>query len=222
MKWLRTRAIRLLLCAAPSALLGCGPQRPNIDYYLSSRADLQRIRRVVFVDLSQESSFPAISDDMSEALFQALQGGNFFHIDRIARDDPHCRDLPLDARQAFTVKDLAAMREAFGCDALLFGRVSHFRSYPRMQIGLFLRLLDLKEGKLVWGVENIWDTTDKTIENRAKEFYEKQMRSGYEPAEWSLLMKSPKAFQKFVAFEVAGTLTYERRQAGRKPGIFGI
>lgn len=222
MKWRRI-PLAEMLTGLLIAGAGCShppPPQAQLGCYLSSPQDLRRIHRVVLLELTQDSSVPPIARDMTESLFRAAQARNLFHIDQIARDDPLCRDLPLDGRGVYTIKDLMAMREALDCDAILFGRVTHYRSYPRMQIGLYVRLLDLQNGKLVWAVEHIWDSTDKATETRIKEFFESQMRSGYEPAQWELVTQSPKAFQKFVAFEIGQTLAPSQgdTQRIRAPG----
>ena len=75
-----------------------------------------------------------------------------------------------------------------------------------MQIGLFLNLVDLREGRLIWGVDHIWDTTNRLTERSIERFFVKEMRSGYGPANWRLGLLSPRMFGKFVAHEAAGTL----------------
>jgi hypothetical protein len=84
--------------------------------------------------------------------------------------------------------------------------MSDFRPHPRMQMGLSLRLLDLKRGQLAWAVDHVWDTTDKAVEKRIERYFNDQIRSGYEPMDSRLIMISPKAFEKFIAYEVAETL----------------
>ena len=87
---------------------------------------------------------------------------------------------------------------------------------PRMQIGLYLQLLDLRRGRLVWGLDHTWDTTDRATEQRIKAFFRSRMRDGYGPLDWRMAVTSPKVFQKFVACEVAETLTPD------PPAVAGI
>ncbi len=143
---------------------------------------------------------------MTIALSHAIQTRRLFRIEVVRRRDPLCRTLSLEGKAGFTMKQLQDMRETFQCDGILLGSVRDFRPHPRTQVGLHLRLLDLRNGRLVWAVDEVWDTTDKAIEKRIKRFFDSQMRSGLEPMDWQLVMISPKAFGKFIAYEVAATL----------------
>lgn len=198
------------LCLVPAVLAGCAAQEKvppaDIGFDFSSPQDVLRIKRVVFVELACDGRYPQIAEGMTEALFRSIQERKIFHVDVVRMNDPVCRDLSLQKREPYTIKELHQMRQGLKCDALLFGTISAFRPYPRMQMALYLRLLDLDRGKLVWGVDHIWDTTNKNVEKRIRAFFAGQMRSGYNPVRERLVLMSPTAFQKFVAYEVVGTL----------------
>jgi hypothetical protein len=204
-----TDALPLLLTWVLAAVAGCAgtPPARGVNCWLSSRSDLRRIHRVVLVELDGDGSAPQVARSLTESLFRALQSTRLFHVDVVAATDAVCLDLPLDKREPFTIEEMAAIRRQLRCDAVLLGRVSHYQPYPHMQLGLYLRLLDLRDGKLVWGVDHVWDTTDKAVEDRIRRFFDRQMRSGWEPEHWSLVLKSPRAFRRFVAYETAGTIS---------------
>ncbi|MCK4626685.1 MAG: hypothetical protein KAV00_15330, partial [Phycisphaerae bacterium] len=186
--------------------------------YLSSPEHLGRINRVVFVQLTGRDSCPGIAEDMTVALSHAIGARRLFRMDVVTRDDPRCKTLSLDGWAGFTIKQLRDMRETFQCDAILLGAIRDFRPHPRMQMGLDLRLMDLRDGRLVWGIDHVWDTTDKAITRRVKRFFNSRMRDGYEPMNWQLAMISPKVFEKFVAFEVVETLPEgHEMKTNRKP-----
>jgi len=188
---------------------GCGRRdiaRADINYCLPSPKRVMRMNRVVFITLENRKGTPQIAEGMTEALAGAIQGRKLFHIDVVPATASACEDLPLSQREPYSMKELNNMRSALKCDAVLLGSVSQFHTYPRMQIGIYLRLLDLKNGTLAWGVDHIWDTTDKQTEDRIRRFFDSRMRSGYAPAQWRLGLISPKVFQKFIAYEVARTL----------------
>ena len=211
------------ICAIALAAGGCQPApRPvsaGINCHLPSPRDLAGLHRVVFVELDDASGHPGVARSATRALYKSIQARRLFHVDVIWRDDPVCRDLPLDKREAFTLADLTSIRQELRCDALLFGRITNFLPYPRMQMGLYLRLLDLKGGKLLWAVDHMWDMTDREVELRAEGFYEGRMRDLYGPAKSDVLLMSPAAFHRFVAFEISQTLAPQsasdrQKQAG--------
>ena len=209
----KSALLRLLLLVVLSlgAVGGCGqtPEPPEepIGFYVSSRHDVLRTARVVFIELAGEGECtPELARQAAEALAYAIQQRQLFRLDIVARTDPMCRDLPLDRLEALTLPDLSAMRSALRCDAVLFGHVSQFQPYPRMKMGLVLKLINLKDGKLVWGVDHTWDTADRTTEWRIRSYFDSEVRSGYDPLSYELVFASPRAFQRYVAHEVARTL----------------
>ena len=201
----------LLAGVAPLALLvaaGCCPSAPpaSINHHLSSPEDLDSIRRVVFIELPQEPGYAGIAEDTTVAVAEAIRARRLFRLDVIGRDDPICETVMLESAEGFSMAQLRQMRDTFHCDAILLGRVRNFRPHPCMRVGLDLCLLDLRRGKPVWVVDHTWDTTDKVVEKRIKQYYCQQLKSGLEPMEWQIVTISPQAFEKFVAFETAQTL----------------
>jgi len=106
----------------------------------------------------------------------------------------------------FTLEQILAIREALKCDGILLGTVTEFRPYPHMAVGLRLKLLDLRDGQLLWALEQIWDSADKTTEKRIKSYFKSEKRTGFAPLHEELVAVSPLEFIKFVSYEMAGTL----------------
>ncbi len=208
MKRENNSALLLLVVLLLAVSVGCTRevQRANIGHHLSSAEDVFRIQNVVFVELSNEGCSREIARQMTDSVRLAVQRRNLFLIRAVYRSDPIFEKLALPNRQPLTLAQISSLRETLKCDALIFGSVGHFRPYPNMQIGLYVNLVDLRQGRLIWGVDHIWDSSDKLIEGRIEEFFRKEMRSGYEPANWRLGLLSPRMFGKFVAHETAATL----------------
>lgn len=190
------------------ACAGCGPRTDEgkINFYLPRPQDLTRIGRVAMVELSYDGHHPGLQRGVTDALVTAIRDKSLFHLEVVRSDDPRLEQLPAGLHRRSSYQDLAAVRKTLGCDALLIGSIQRFEPYPRMQVGLLLRLLDLKNGRLVWGLEHTWDTSDQATELRIREFFRSRMRRDYDPLDWRLALVSPRAFHKYVACEVAGTL----------------
>jgi len=160
----------------------------------------------VFIELADRSGHPQFAQTMTEAVCRAVREKKLFHVDVLRQSEPVCRLLPLEKRDAYSFRELMEMRQRLNCDAVLFGCVDSFQPYPHMQTGVYLRLLDLSRGELVWGVDHVWDTGRRGTERRIRDFYYASAPSGQEPAQWHLVLMSPRAFGRFVAFEIAQTL----------------
>jgi hypothetical protein len=208
-------AKRAVLRAAMLLALACLPgcniiyktslHQPDY-YYLNPHKHLPAVGKVVILDMNNDSSYPQISADMTEALFQALQKEQLFSITVVRRTDTSWKSLQLDADAPYTLQQLAEMRKALNCNAVIVGSVTTYQPYPQMIIGLRLKLVDLTDGQLLWAIEQIWDTTDKTMEKRVKDYYQDQVHSGFGPLREQLVLVSSLNFIKFVAYEVAKTM----------------
>ncbi len=188
-------------------------------YYLNPDKDLSTVGRTALVELGNKSSYPQISTDVTEALFQALQKKQLFGLTIVRQSDPAWRSLQLDSNSGsqtqnsafrvpspYTLDQLTAIRKTLKCNAVLIGTITQFKPYPHMAIGLRLKLVDLEDGQLLWALEQIWDSSDKTTEYRIKSYFQYQMRSGFAPLREQLVAVSPLEFIKFVTYEVAATL----------------
>lgn len=198
------------LLFVPLLLAGCrfysAPVPLADHYFLNPDKDMYAVGRVAVIELNNDSSYPQISVDATEALFQALQKKQVFGLTLIRQNDPAWRSLQLDLDSSYTLEQLAAIKGTLDCDAILTGTVTEYQPYPHMTIGLRLKLLDLNDGMLLWGLEQIWDSADKTTEYRIRDYFLYQVRSGYEPLREQLVAVSSLKFIKFVAYEVAETI----------------
>ena len=206
MKRLDKFAILTLACLAVVICAGCTSQKPAKAPIKTLSRSLTGVNRVAFIELAERNSHPGVGGDMTTALSHALKGRGLFGVDVIDRQDPICHDLPSLGRGGLTPSQVSGMHKTFQCDGILLGVVHDFRPHPRMQLGLSLRLLDLKRGRIVWAVDHVWDTADKAVEKRVQEFFSDEIRSGFGPTDWRIAMISPKVFEKFIAHELAETL----------------
>lgn len=192
------------------------PYETPLNYYLTSNKEMTTLGRIALVELANETGIYDISLDMSNALFQELQKKQVFGLALVEEDDPVWRSMQLERDAAYSFEQLLEMRKTLKCDAVLIGSVTSYKPYPHMSIGLQLRLIDLADGELLWAVEQVWDTTDKTTGHRMRKYYgdwvvgtEKLSVIGPETPNAQLGFVSSLKFVKFVAYETAGTFIPE-------------
>lgn len=191
-------------------LLGCNSRKtpaPVTDYYyLNPYKKLTTLGRVAIVELENDSSYPQISADITGSLFRSLQKRQVFGLTIVRRDDPSWRSLQLDGDSTYSLDQILAIRQTLKCDGVLLGTVTEYRPYPHMAVGLRLKLLDMRDGRLLWALEQVWDSADKTTKERTKDYFKTEKGSGFEPLNEQLATVSPIEFLKFVSYEVAATL----------------
>lgn len=198
---------------------GCESYSENSEmanaYYLNPHKDLRKLGRVALAELDNRSAYPEIASDVTEALFVALQKKQLFGLTNIGQDDPAWRTLQENLDSFEALRQLLVMRDALKCSGLLVGSITQYQPYPRLVIGVRVKLLDLADGQLVWGLEQIWDSADKSVQRRIQAYFKDQVRSGYAPLREELVVISSLEFAKFVAYEMAQTLDRNQSNPGR-------
>lgn len=211
------KSLKILLFVLFVCLSGCMRMRqirynaaPN-SYYLNPAKDLNRLGKVTLIELTDHSVAPGLSMRMTESLFQEFQKQQLFSLTTVPLDDPAWRSLQLNNDGNYSFEELVLIRSILRCDGILMGTITVFEPYPHLTIGLRLRLIDLSDGELVWAMEQVWDTTDKTTQERIEDYYSpKRIILKDEDLRGQLGSVSTLKFLKFVAHEITMTL-----QAGR-------
>ncbi len=202
-----TRVLPYLLAFLISGCQSHEASKSSADYYyLNPNKRLTTIGRVAIVELENDSSYPQMSTDITGSLFRALQKRQVFGLTIVRRDDPSWRSLQLDGDSTYSLDQISAIRETLKCDGVLLGTITEFRPYPHMAVGLRLKLLDVRDGQLLWWLEQVWDSADKAIEKRTRSYFKAEKGSGFAPLHERLATVSPLEFIKFVSYEVAATL----------------
>ena len=177
------------------------------SYYLNPAKDIKMVGRAALVELTNNSVVHQISPDVTDAIFQEIQKRQIFGVTKFRQNESAWRNLRLDVDTSYSFEELAEIEKALKCDAVLTGTITGFEPYPHMALGLRLRLIDLSDGQLLWALEQVWDTTDKTTRNRIEAYYSpKRLMFGDENLSGQLGSVSSLKFFKFVAHEITQTL----------------
>jgi len=175
-------------------------------FFLDKNKDLGALSRVALVELDNLSAYPRVSAEITHALYLEIQKQQLFGLTLVQQEDPAWRSLQENFDTLQAMRQLVVLRETLRSNGLLLGTITQYEPYPRMVIGLRLKLLDLTDGQLIWATEQIWDSSDKNVQRRIKRYYRTQLRSGAAPLNEELVIVSSLNFCKFVAYEVAATL----------------
>jgi len=174
-------------------------------YYLNPNKNLSTLGRVAIVELQNKSNYPQVSADITNTLYQALQKRQIFGVMIVNQNDPAWQSIQSDI-DTNIFQQLSLLRKQLKCEAVILGTVTEYRPYPHMMIGLRLKLLDLADSQTIWAAEQVWDSSDKNLEPKIKEYFRKQRKGNLEPLGEDLVSLSSIEFLKFVAYEVASTL----------------
>ena len=204
-KWLNPC---IFVCFLASGCASHAPQNPLSQYYYRNpEMDIKQIGSTVILELNNQSDFPRIAIDTSDALFQAMQQSGLMGMRQIRVDQPEWEALDLGHFGNATLEQLSAVRMTLNCDAVLHGTITKFTPYPHLAVGLRLKLIDLRTGVTHWAFENIWDTADKATLARLDEFYTQKNGFGMIKSKDRLGAVSSIKLMKFVAYETSQTLS---------------
>jgi hypothetical protein len=208
----------LALCILATVPGGCFEKHelPPVDHYVNADA-LRQVQRITLVEFLGPEADARVSSELTGAVAQAIGGRGAFAVQVVGVNEELAALLPADARQAMTLSQFNALRRSLQSDYAMIGSIENFRAYPQMRLTVHMRLFDLRQGRLVWGLDHSWDTTEKATEARMKQYFQKHIREGYEPYDYKLAEVSPQAFEKFVAYEIARALTIPEVPAVENP-----
>jgi hypothetical protein len=203
----------IVITAITSGCTVVRPVMPEVGhYYINPDSEISTVKRVVVFELENESKYPEISKPVTETLAQSMVKRHLFSIWILEKKDPLWRRLDLHYQNYYSNEQLLEIREQLRADAIVFGKIKEYQSYPHLTVGLHMKMVDLRDGQILWATEQLWDSTDRKLEYRMKRYYDNVLKTtGYEPLEWEILTTSPKHFRKFVSYEVAQTLPNVKR-----------
>jgi len=187
-------------------MCGCIRHEASAPPYRDVSRNLFTIKSVCLVELQNKTIYPQISLDVTDSLYQSLQKKQRFNLSLLKQTDAAWETIEVKTDSFCTLEQLLAAHKQLGTDALLMGTVTSYSPYPRIAIGLKLKLVDLRTGQVVWAVEQIWDTADKSTQERIEKYFDKQLRSDFSPIGEQLATLSPLNFIKFITYEVMETM----------------
>jgi hypothetical protein len=176
------------------------------DYTPQASSGLSTPGSICLVELQNNTAYPQISRDVTEALYQTLQKKNLPGLTVLRRDDSAWQNIPLSPDSPYTLEELLETRRMLGSDAVMIGTVTSYNPYPHMSMGLHLKLIDLRDGLVAWSAEQVWDTADKATQQRIKKYFDRQLRHGFAPLDEQLATISSINFLRFVTYDATETL----------------
>lgn len=202
-----------ILCAGVFLWAGCNVIRPKAQtpfghYYLDSSGNFNSVDRVVLLELENQSTQIELSEQLTQAMADGLEKKHLFSIHTINHMDPLWSRLNLDEVAACSEEDMISIGQELNVDAVIFGTIKRYRSYPHLLMALHLKMMDVRHGRLLWAMEQVWDSTDRQVELRMQKYFKKEIRRGYQPLDWEIMVTSPRAFNKFVVYEIGQTLPH--------------
>jgi hypothetical protein len=101
---------------------------------------------------------------------------------------------------------MAQIRDATGCDAVLFARLTQYRPYRPVAVGWSLKLVDRSGQTVLWAADEVFDAGNPKVVRSAKEFAAGQLRGIPVSADGEGILLSPSRFGQYAAGALLATL----------------
>jgi len=207
----RAAALPSVLCALALGALGaCSMPRPPeqrvIDSYLADPRDLANVRRVMVLPFAEEPGVDTDCTQMRDIYVAELQKlrrfdivplpGSALEVDELNRSVRHGR-LSTDA--------VVRLCDRYHLDGVLVGTVTSFRAYTPPILGMRTQLVSVHSGAIVWAVDAIYDSSDRSTINDLRHFHEHVQNNDGNLHGYELDLIAPSKFCAYVAHRFVGT-----------------
>lgn len=99
-----------------------------------------------------------------------------------------------------------ALKEAYGCDAVLFSQLTVFRAYPPLAIGWRLKLVADNTNEIVWAADEVFDAGRPSVVNGARRHQQEQQGGVSSLLDSQAILSSPRRFGHYAASTLLATL----------------
>lgn len=203
----------LLGCATMPGLGNAGltPAYQPDNIFKLARALPADLRRVAVLPVSSSSQRSEMADGLEAVepvLVAELIKTKRFEVIQIAPRLLQARTgrNHWSAAETLPVDFFATLRDAYGCDAVLFAELTEYRAYAPVAIGWRLKLVDARTGFALWAGDELFDARRAEIVAAARKYQSPDQRnSGDIGGEWAVL-HSPRRFAQYSVAQLFDTL----------------
>jgi len=109
------------------------------------------------------------------------------------------------------------LREAFGCDGVLFSQLTVYRPYGPLAVGWNLKLVDARQPRIWWSADEVFDAGDPPVANSARRYYHRHVLEKSALAESRSILESPRRFAQYTVDALLATLPLRALSAKVSP-----
>ncbi len=107
--------------------------------------------------------------------------------------------------EALPSQFLSSLQENYGCDAVLFCRLTVYRAYPPLAVGWRMKLVEAGSGRMLWAGDEVFDWGDPAVREGARRYQKSQRSRKYQSGRWTI-ENSPRRFGQYSLAQLFATL----------------
>lgn len=168
------------------------------------------LKRVAVLPLAADKRIPALRDGceiLEPVLNSELIKTRRFEVERINPEQVRLATGRLEwtGEEALPDDFFQKLRDASGCDAVMFCQLTAFRAYAPLAVGWRMKLVDARSRQILWSADEIFDAGEETVRNGARRYQLEQLQSVRSDGQW-LVENAPRYFGQYTVATLFETL----------------
>ena len=195
------------LAGAANASLFSAYQPDNFNR--SARKLPADMRRVLVLPVTSDSSYEQTESTglLYDILVEELSKSKKFEVIRVtpAELKAHTGKSAWQAEDALPASLLDSLGKDFACNGVIFAHLTAYQSQAPLAIGWRLKLVDARDGTILWAVDEVFDAGRPDVVAGVKIFDRREQKSDTDDDHW-LTLHSPRRFGRYSAASVLSLL----------------
>ena len=190
-----------------------GPAYKITNFYRDPDLYAMGIGRVAVIPFVNESKYRDATEKVTGVFSAELKKTGAFGV--VLADDVECNGLIESVRNRGMIdyEQAARLAQKLNVDALVVGRITNYFPYHRSPVlGLDVAMIYPAEQKVVWQVDELYDSTDFRVMNSIRKYFDKEFSDNASDFNFEVFLYSIMRYSQFVSHEVAGTLLVEIKE----------
>ncbi len=198
-------------CTPPFRVNALTPAYQPDNVFRLARCLPADIKRVAVLPLACDMQNPDLADGqaaLAPVLTSELAKTKRFEVVCVSSDTLTTRVgvSALGGEEVLPKDFLSWLRANTGCEAVLFCRLTTYRSYPPLAIGYRMRLVDTRTGTIYWSADDVFDAGNPAVQSGACRYHCAEIQSISGPPEEWTVFNSPRQFGQYAAATLLATL----------------
>lgn len=199
-------------CATKSAVQRAmvAPYRPsNVQQAAPVLPDT--LRRVAVLPMGCESGEPGTAEGVEAmSLVMAKEIGKLRAFETVSISASQLRALTgsssWSAHEALPSGFFERIQSATAADAVLFSRLTTYRAYPPLAVGLGFKLVDTRSQLIWWSVDEVFDAGSVAVAKAAEGYAASELEDARVRQDTSMVLLSPSRFGQYAIHSCLATM----------------
>lgn len=185
-----------------------GPDYVPSNIYTNPAPPMKLIKRVAVLPIT--TTVKEFNDDYIRKQYQSVVLGELIKAKRFEIQEITPETLrELTGKREWTAEEklptdfFTRIRDIYGCEAILFIRLTVYKPYPPVAFGWNWKLVECDSARILWSADEVFNGGDNNVSNSARRFYQNHLAINMPGIDSGYILRTPRYFCQYSAFELA-------------------